>query len=232
MTNDTERTEVIRRVRASAEADPAKAKQLEEYLKAAEPLIHELAGLGYSVETVDDLRHLGRSWKNALPVLLKWLPIVHHVGVKEGIVRGLSVPWVGNKATALLIEEFKKSDPERSLAWAIGNALSIVSVEGFENQIIELSIDPRYGTARQMIVLSLGRMRSSQAEDTALSLLKDEDVKLHAIIALGDMRSRRVLPELEKLLKDKRTAVRKEARKAIGKIQGRMAGPSERPGRT
>jgi hypothetical protein len=37
---------------------------------------------------IDDLRHLGRSWKNALPVLLKWLPIVRHLGVKEGIVRG------------------------------------------------------------------------------------------------------------------------------------------------
>jgi HEAT repeat protein len=220
MTNDTERTEVIRKVRASADADPAKAKQLEEYLKAAEPLIRELAGLGYSVETVDDLRHLGRPWKSALPVLIKWLPRIDHIGVKEGIVRGLSVPWVGNHATALLIDEFKTSDAGRSLAWAIGNALSIVSVEGFEGEIIKLSNNPKYGVARQMIVLSLGRMGSSEAEEAALSLLKDEDVKLHAIVALGDMKSQRALPELEKLLKDKRPAIRKETRKAVAKITG------------
>jgi len=190
------------------------------------------------------LRHLGKPWKTALPTLLRWLPEIQDVNVKESIVRCLSVPWFGNKATAELIEEFRKyapihpnlsnpwvgnklrelSDEEKNggpffnLAWAIGNALSIVDVTGFEKQIIELCGNQKYGMTRQMLVLSLGGLRSPEAEETAVKLLNDEGVQLHAIGALGKMKSKRALFELEKLLTDKRGAIRKEARKAITKI--------------
>jgi len=69
-----------------------------------------------------------------------------------------------------------------------------------------------------MLVLGLGRFSSPEAEEVTVELLNDEDVKLHAIIALGKMKSKRALFELEKLLTDKRAAIRKEARKAITKI--------------
>lgn len=69
-----------------------------------------------------------------------------------------------------------------------------------------------------MIVWGLGRFRDDQAEETALDLLSDEDVKLHAVIALGKMKSKRALFQLEKLLRDKRAVIRKEARKAITRI--------------
>src|SRR4029077_3880205 len=163
---------------------------------------------------------------------------------KESIIRALSVPWVGNKATAELIEEFKKYAPilpkptnpwvgnqlreiqeeEKtlgpyfSLAWAIGNALSIVDVKGFEKQIIELCRNPKYGAARQMVVLGLGRLRSSEAEEAALDLLSDEQVQIHAIGALAKIKSKRALFQLEKLMADERAPIRKEARKAITKI--------------
>lgn len=214
-------------------------------MAVAEPIIDELHKLGYKVRTLADLRHQDRNWKTALPLLLRWLPLVDDdLDIKQEIVRCLSVPWVGNKATAELIEEFKKyapilpkpsnpwvgnqlreiSDEEKkaapafSLAWAIGNALSIVDVKGFERQIIELCRNPKYGMARQMLVLGLGRLRSSEAEETAVELLNDEQVQIHAIGALGKMKSKRALFELERLLTDERAAIRKEARKAITKI--------------
>ena len=164
--------------------------------------------------------------------------------MKESIIRCLSVPWVGKKATAELIEEFKQYAPilpksinpwtgkrmreipgeERklgryfSLAWAIGNALSIVDVKGFEKQIVELCRNSGYGEARQMLVLGLGRLQSSEAEETALALLNDESVQAHAIGALGKMKSYRALSQLGKLTSDKRPMIRREARKAIAKI--------------
>ena len=234
-------------IRRWALEDPVKQEQFQKYLTIARPLLDELAKLGYEIDTLDDLRHLGRPWKTALPVLLRWLPKIEDPSVKDSIVRCLSVPWVGNKATAELMEEFrryapidpdhaqdlshlssaafikhldtiKQRDPSASLAWAIGNALSIVDVKGYENQVIALCRNPKYGAARQMVVLGLGRLRSSEAEEAAVELLDDEDVKLHAIIALGKMKSKRALFELEKLMTDKRAAIRKEARKAITKI--------------
>lgn len=126
-------------------------------------------------------------------------------------------PWVGNQLREITEEE-KSAASAYSLAWAIGNALSIVDVKGFERQIIELCRSPKYGMARQMLVFGLGRLHDSEAEEAAVELLNDEQVQIQAIGALGRMKSKRALFELEKLLTDKREVVRKEARKAITKI--------------
>ena len=233
-----------RQIKQQALEDPARREQFERYLFIARPILDELSGLGYEIDTLDDLRHQLKPWKTAVPALLRWLPKIEDPSVKESIVRCLSVPWVGNQATAELIDEFKKyapilpkppnlwvgnqlreiSEEEKklapffSLAWTIGNALSIVDVKGFEKQIIELCRNNRYGAARQMLVLGLGRIRSSEAEETGVELLNDDQVQIHAIGALGKMKSKRALFELEKLMTDKRALIRKEARKAITRI--------------
>jgi hypothetical protein len=243
--NNAERARAIKKARTIIARQPGVEERIQKSMAVAEPIIDELNKLGYKVGTLADLRHQDTDWKAALPLLFRWLPLVDDdLDIKEEIVRCLSVPWVGNKATAELIDEFKKYAPilpkptnpwvgnqlreipeeEKklgpyfSLAWAIGNALSIVDVRGFEEQIIELCGNPKYGMARQMLVLGLGRLRCSEAEETAVELLSDEQVQIHAIGALGKMKSKRALFELERLIADKRPEVRKEARKAITKI--------------
>lgn len=243
-----DRDEIVAQARQQikqwALTDPKCIDNARNYFLIAGPLLDELAKLGYEIESLDDLRHQGKPWRTALPVLLRWLPKIEDPNVKNDIVRCLSVPWVGNKATAELIEEFKKYAPilpnpsnpwvgkqlrelsaeekklapYSGLAWAIGNALSIVDVKGYEKQVIELCRNQKYGKARQMVVLGLGRLRSAEAEEAALDLLNDEQVTIHAIIALGKMKSKRALFQLEKLVADKRALIRKEARKAITKI--------------
>jgi hypothetical protein len=243
--NTTEMVERARReIAQTAFGDARNREHLHAYFVIVAPILAELADIGYNLDTLDDLRHQGKPWKTALPVLLRWLPRIDDLSVKENVVRCLSVPWVGSTGTAELIKQFKRYAPvlrscsnpwvgkqlrdppaeERvlfpafSLAWTIGNALSIVDVTGFERQVIELCTDPRCGDARQMVVLGLGRLRSPEAEEAAVELLYDEGVQLHAIIALGKMKSRRSLFELEKLLTHKRAAIRKDARSAITKI--------------
>lgn len=227
--------------------DPAYAEQIREVRAAVEPILRDLANVGFQVESLSELRTEVRSWEPTIPVLLHWLPLVHNLAVKEDIIRCISVPWTGSRATGYLIEEFKKyapidpehaedvsrlsasqflkyastikkRDPSSSLAWTIGNALSIVGVKEFEKEIIKLCRNRSYGIARQMMVMTLHRLRDTEAEETALDLLEDADVRLHAIIALGKMKSKRALFQLEKLLKDKNASMRKEARKAITKI--------------
>ena len=241
---DSERAEVMKRVRELVLEDPVKREQFLKFQSLTKPIIAELAELGYDLESLGDLRQRGKPWKSALPILLRWLPEVSDPDVKQEIVRCLSVPWLGKTGAALLIDEFKKyapilpnapnpwvgnqlkelteeekkTGPFFHLAWAIGNALSIADVRGFESQIIELCRNPAYGGARQMLVLGLGRFHSAEAEETALELLQDESIKLHAIVALGKMKSQRALQELEKLLADKKPAIRKEARRAITSI--------------
>jgi hypothetical protein len=48
-------------------------------------------------------------------------------------------------------------DPQSALRWAIGNALDVVADDQVSDDLIDLAADRRYGTARQMIVLALGK---------------------------------------------------------------------------
>lgn len=241
---DIEKAELAKTIRATLLEDPVNRREFDKFEALTRPLIQELNELGYRIATIGDLRHLGKPWKSALPVLLHWLPKFDDPAVKQQIVRCLSVPWMGSTGTELFIHEFKKYAPillrpsnpwtgnrltkvleeEKAampffqLAWAIGNALSIVDIKGFESQVLALCSNPGYGAARQMIVAGLSRIRSTKAEEVAIHLLDDKDVVLEAAIAVGKMKSRQALPQLERLLSDEVPIVRREARKAIANI--------------
>lgn len=215
----SDRSSLLRSIREFLPDDAARREQVLRFQSLTKPILEELANLGYSLENLGELRHQGRPWRSALPVLLRWLPEFDDPYVKDEIVRCLSVPWLGKTGTPLLIDEFRKAAPvNEMLAWTIGNALSIVDVAGFESQILDLCRNTSYGRTRQMLVLGLPRFRSAEAEQTAVELLTDESVKLHAIGALGKMKSRLALPKLEELLTDKKSVIRREARKAIARI--------------
>ena len=91
---DTERAEAIKRDRALVLEDPQKREHFVKFRALSKPIIDELSGLGYHVESLGELRHQGKPWKSALPALLRWLPKIDNPDVKEEIVRCLSVPWL------------------------------------------------------------------------------------------------------------------------------------------
>ena len=99
MSSDFERfLETIRPVdRTSPEV------QAERVRRALELVLKDLARAGVKSTSLAQLRHSGRPWHEALPILSKWLPKVTEPGAKEEIVRTLSVPWVGRSSTAQLI---------------------------------------------------------------------------------------------------------------------------------
>jgi HEAT repeat protein len=78
--------------------------------------------------------------------------------------------------------------------------------------------DPAYGTARQMIVLGLGRSKDPRAVPLLVGLLGDDDVVAHAVTALGRLRPPGVRPEVEPLLAHPRSLVRRNAKKALARL--------------
>jgi len=156
-------------------------------------------------------------------VLLRWLSRVSDPKVKEEIVRALSVPWAKPAATAPLIEQFRvvadSVDPTGlGLRWAVGNALDVVFDDASFDALAELARDRRYGRARQMVVLGLGRSKRPEAVEVLLGLVDDPDVDGHAIKALGKLKSPAARAALEAKLTDSRAWVRGEARKALAKL--------------
>jgi hypothetical protein len=188
--------------------------------KASIPVLADLAQAGFEVEWVSELHNIGFKYKKAIPILLKWLPIIDNEDVKEAIVRSLSVPWAKPIAAMPLIEEYRKitNGSDSELKWAIANGLSIVADDSVFTEIVELVQDKKNGRSREMLAVSLGNMKNPYAQEVLLELLDDEEVAGHAIMALGKLKSKKARPTIERFLTHKKSWIRQEAKRALVKI--------------
>jgi len=135
------------------------------------PVIEDLHHAGYKFNSLDDLRNSGLKYESAIPILLFWLTRVPSPDSKESIVRSLSVPWAKPAAGPVLVGEFEKAPKHAELLrWAIGNALEAVAEPGLANRIIELVKDKDNGSAREMAVLALGKIRQPKVVQTLIEL--------------------------------------------------------------
>ena len=86
------------------------------------------------------------------------------------------------------------------------------------DEVARLVQDKRHGKAREMLAETLGNMKDSVAVDLLIHLLEDEDVNAHALYALGKLNAEKAVPRIEQLLDHPRPLVRKEAKRALAKI--------------
>lgn len=196
--------------------------------KVEVPIVKELRNAGYNVDSVWGLIGLFRTTRSryveAVPILLRWLPRISNTDVKDTIVRVLSVPWA-KEASPTLIAEFKLApnppSGKTSWKWAIGNAIEVLADDEVFADISEIALDRQYARDREMFALALAKMRKHKDEaiDALIRLLDDEDVAGHAVLALGKLRAKKAAPHLERFTSHPKTWVRKEAKKALGRIQ-------------
>jgi HEAT repeat protein len=104
------------------------------------------------------------------------------------------------------------------LKWAIGNALCIVADDSVFQDVVALARDERHGQAREMVVEALANRRYPQAVDVLCELLADEEVAGHALVALGKLKAACARPQIEPFLNHSEGWVRKEAKRALAKI--------------
>ncbi len=109
------------------------------------------------------------------------------------------------------------ADPKGELLrWAVGNALWVLWDDTRFDELVDLAQDPRFGKAREMIVLGAGKSKRPEAVDVLVALLDDPVVNGHAAKAFGKTPAPpRARPGLERLAADRRSWVRKEARRAL-----------------
>jgi hypothetical protein len=187
-----------------------------EFNEAAKPLLEALAGAGFP--HVEELRRW-REYREAVPILLEWLPRINNYNVKESIVRALAVKWAKPSATPVLIREFLIADESAdSYKWAIGNALETIDDRRAAGELIELLRDKRHGSARQMLAIALGKTGDLRALDVLTDLLDDKDVVGHAVVGLGKLGDTRARPRLEPFLTHEKTWIRNAAKRALGQI--------------
>lgn len=177
---------------AGKELEARRQRLIVETKQATAPVLEELRGVGYGIDSLDDLRHSGIRYEAAIPILVRWLPRVNSTDAKEGIVRALSVPWAKGIAGPILIDEFMRTSSDDSAAahalrWSIGNALEVIADKALLDSLVKIAANKKYGTSRQMAVLALGKVRDPKSVDLLIRLLDDEDVVGHAVKALGKL---------------------------------------------
>lgn len=192
----------------------------EEFLSLSAPILSDLAAVGLNYSSTEEMRRSGAHYAKAIPILIKWLPIVTNQGLKESIVRALSVPWAKPAAALPLIAEFQRgaNATSDSVKWAIGNALAVVADDSVFSQLSEIVRDRRQGIAREMLVVALGNMKDLRAVDVLIELLGDDVVMCHSLIALGRLKAQKAGSYIESLLNHPRPLIRKEAKKAMEAI--------------
>jgi hypothetical protein len=140
--------------------------------------------------------------------------------IKESIIRALSVPWAkGTEASKLLVDEFRNQVSNPGLQWSIGNALSVVADDDVLDDVVGLIQVKQYGKAREMLVVTLGNMKISCLESFLIGLFDDEDLIGYAIMAPGKLKSRKARPFIGHALTHPKGWVRREAKKALKRIE-------------
>lgn len=181
----------------------------------------ELSKVGVSINDIYDLVNTKEPYPRAIPVLLNLLKKgIEHIGIKEGIIRALAVKEAVGIANPVLFEEYNKTPKDKMLLkWAIGNTIYTTITENYIEKAVAIVKDKSNGMSRQMFVLALGKIKSTDIENVLIELLDDNEVCPHALDALGRLKSTRAKEKITHLLNHPNNLIRKEALKALKKIK-------------
>jgi HEAT repeat protein len=100
------------------------------------------------------------------------------------------------------------------------NGLRLTSLS---NEVIALARDRRYGRAREMLAVALGNMRHPRSTEVLVEMLDDEEMVGHALMGLRKLAPVEAREAIERFVDHPKTWVRNEARRAVAKIDKKIA---------
>jgi len=204
-------------VQRREESDAERQSELRQNRLDAAPVLAAVAEIaGVEADSISELREL--SSPAVVAVLIDWLPQVDNVQVKRDIASALGNEWARPAAAVPLLAAFDATAGDGAkdgLRWSIASALSEVADSSVTHRIIQLVLDRRNGSARQMLTIALGRSSDMSAVPVLVELLADYEVAGHAGMALSALQADETRSEIEKLQDDDRSWVRDEVRRAL-----------------
>jgi hypothetical protein len=190
-------------VLAELEADPefrarrdareaAFEKRRVDLARAEAPLVADLRAAGVAVNSVYDLVNTRESYPAALPILIRHLDVDYPPPIVEGIARALAVP-AAHVAWRKLVDRFKSSrdvGPQQGFAVAVAGTANDERLD----ELIELVLDPRYGTSRVLLVSALERSKLQKARAVLEALQSDPQIGQGAKAVLKKLNRRKRQP--------------------------------------
>lgn len=171
---------------ARQEARKAKVQALARAIYASEaPLVADLRGLGFDVESAWDLFNRKEPWRKdvpippwpeAVPILLDHLDRSYPFDIREGIVRALAAPW-GRVAFDRLVEEFRRTAHPRVASEERRQAVDLVMAGAgdlYTRDEVERIMGHRWGSFRFALALAIGEHFEKEHFPLIVELLRDE----------------------------------------------------------
>lgn len=130
-----------------------------EFRAEEEPMIADLAKLGFEVGSVWDFVNTNKSYSAAIPTLLNHLRRPYHERIRNGIIRALTVKEAkGLAGNDILGELQRETDGENR--WALANALTVVAEQSNAAAIEALLSDPAFADISERLSESLKKLQS------------------------------------------------------------------------
>ena len=120
----------------------------------------------------------------------------------------------------MLLEDYYFEKTTNLTRWFISDCIYQIRSKKFIKEYIDIVSNKTFGINRQMIVLLLGKLKEESAISTLVDLLEDEEVRLHAICALGEFKREDFRCHFERFQNSTHPGWRKYARTALKKLNG------------
>jgi hypothetical protein len=180
----------------------------------------ELAAAGMAADTMADVRD-GEPGV-VVPVLIRWFGQLENNADRRLALKVFGAraarPWSCEISDAL-IRAYQR-DEFGDLRWAIADTLTKVPCRESFASLVDLLHHHEFGQAREMLLVAIAGTRDRRAAGSIAPFLNDSDLAGHAVIGMGIVAPLatpyRAL--VEQLTHDHRAWVRKEATRALEKI--------------
>ena len=216
--------------------DPKRVKMWLDREKAAEeqyrrdnpdsliPLfVKELRELGFEFETANQAVGLLPKHKKAIvPVAVKYYRLAKELekpNEQNYFLCFLHIKGLDD-VVPMLLEDYSFEKTEDLTRWFISDCIYQIRARNFVKEYLDIVSSRKFGRNRQMIVLLLGKLKEESAIPTLIDLLEDEEVRLHAISALGEFKREEFRRYFERFQDSAHPGWRKYARSAIKKLDG------------
>ena len=184
---------------------------------------NELRKAGFEFEISNQtLSFMPRNKKTILPIAIKYYQLAKKQNKADEQNHFLSFfQFKGNEEVVpMLIEDYYSEETQDLTRWFISDCIYQIRSKNFVREYLNIVSKRTFGRNRQMIILLLGKLKEESAISTLIDLLEDEDVRLHAICALGEFKREEFRCYFEQFQNSKHPGWRKYARLALKKLDG------------
>jgi hypothetical protein len=123
-----------------------------------EPMIADLARVGFEVGSVWDLVNTNKSYPAAIPTLLDHLRRPYHERIRNGIIRALTVKEAKGVAGSHILNELQHEEAVEN-RWALAHALTVVA-DHQNRETIEMMLgNPAYEDINERLTEALSQAK-------------------------------------------------------------------------